>query len=206
VKNKAIIIFVRNPVAGKVKTRLAKTMGNEKALRVYRLLLEHTRKITEQLDCDKFLYYSDHVGENDGWDNAIFRKKLQRGEGLGARMSNAFGELFSEGYERLVIIGSDCLELTGNLIHDAFDRLNEVNVVIGPSSDGGYYLLGARQPFPASLFENKTWSTDSVLADTLKDLETSETTYRLLTMLNDIDEEGDVPAALLKAVDLEENL
>ena len=196
----AIIIFVRNPVLGKVKTRLAKTMGNGKALLIYQLLLEHTRQVTGNLHCDKFVYYSDYIDENDDWNNVLYKKKLQSGGDLGERMANAFKQLFASGYQRLIIIGSDCLDLTSDLINEAFNRLKEADVVFGPSTDGGYYLLGLKVPYPPELFENKNWSTDTVLSDSLKTLEASGTSYQLLIPLNDIDEESDLPASLLKRV------
>jgi uncharacterized protein len=199
VKN-AIIIFVRNPVSGKVKTRLAKTMGDDKALLIYQLLLEHTRQVTGNLHCDKFVYYSDHIDENDDWKNSLYKKRLQSAGDLGERMANAFETLFTSGYQRLVIIGSDCLDLNSDLINEAFNRLSEVNVVFGPSTDGGYYLLGLKVPYPPGLFENKSWSTDTVLPDSLKTLEATGTSYQLLIPLNDIDEESDLPASLLKRV------
>jgi uncharacterized protein len=191
-----IIIFIRNPIAGKVKTRIAKTMGDEKALIIYNQLLAHTHGITRDLSCDKFIYYSDCTEQNDNWENDLFQKKVQQPGDLGERMSGAFLELFKEGYEKLLIIGSDCIELNEVIINNAFDILNNYEVVIGPSSDGGYYLLGMGSYFPG-LFLNKKWSSSSVLSDTLKDLSASGTTVATLVTLNDIDEEKDLPDAFL---------
>ncbi|MEO6722723.1 MAG: TIGR04282 family arsenosugar biosynthesis glycosyltransferase [Ferruginibacter sp.] len=200
---KALIIFIRNPIAGEVKTRLANTMGPEKALLIYKILLQHTCEITEQLDCDKFVYYADFINENDSWQNDNFHKRLQHGADLGERMSNAFNQLFNEGYERLLIIGSDCLELESKLISHAFDVLDETDIVVGPSADGGYYLLGMKPPLLSFLFENKSWSTGSVLTETIKDLTTSGIRFELLVTLNDIDEEKDVPQYLLEQINLD---
>lgn len=191
-----LIIFIRNPISGKVKTRLAKTMGDEKALNIYNKLLAHTHQVTRQLSCDKFLYYSDWADSHDFWENDRFQKKTQCPGQLGERMSKAFQEIFKEGYEKLVIIGSDCVELNELIITNAFDTLNKNEVVIGPSSDGGYYLLGMTAYFPA-LFLNKKWGSSSVLKDTLNELAISETKVGKLVMLNDIDEEKDLPGYLL---------
>ena len=109
---KALIIFTRNPELGKVKTRLAKTIGDEAALEIYKFLLSHTEKITKDLKVDKYLFYSENIHRDDLWNSDVFRKKLQKGEDLGERMQEAFSDLFDMGYERLVIIGSDVLELT----------------------------------------------------------------------------------------------
>ncbi len=194
-----LIIFIRNPIAAKVKTRLAKTLGDEKALIIYHQLLAHTHQVTRELSCDKFLYYSDWAEQNDKWENDRFQKKVQRSGDLGERMANAFLELFNEGYEKLLIIGSDCLELNEPVIRDAFDSLDNNEVVIGPSSDGGYYLLGMTAYFP-DLFLNKKWGSPSVLKDTLQDLTTANTRVGKLVTLNDVDEEKDLPDSLLQLV------
>lgn len=183
---KAIIIFVRNPELGKVKTRLAKEIGDKETLQVYIELLQHTHDVTSDLDCDRFVYYADYIDNNDFWEKENFEKRLQEGESLGNRMMVAFFELFQQGYSKVVIVGSDCPELTTFVIDDAFDKLDTTDVVIGPSSDGGYYLLGLTQMIP-ELFKNKQWSTDTVLADTIKDTVNLRKVCSFLTELSDID-------------------
>jgi uncharacterized protein len=188
---KAIIIFVRNPELGKVKTRLAKEIGDEKALQVYTGLLQHTHDIVIDLDCDRFVYYADYINGHDLWENKYFEKRLQNGESLGNRMMAAFFELFHHGYSQVVIIGSDCPGLTSFVIEDAFDKLDTTDVIIGPSSDGGYYLLGLTHLVP-ELFKNKKWSTDTVLADTIKDTISLKKSCSFLTELSDIDTADDL--------------
>ncbi len=195
---KGLILFVRNPVLGQVKTRLARTLGNEQALRIYRHLLAYTHSITKELDCDKFVFYADAVTDHDLWENDQYHKRLQSGAELGQRMQHAFTALFQAGYERVIIIGSDCLELTAEIIQKGFLQLEEKDVVIGPSLDGGYYLLGMKHLRPA-LFQGKTWSSASVLADTIADCLEHTLSHSLLPQLNDIDEEKDVPENLLKS-------
>ena len=187
---KAIIIFVRNPELGKVKTRLAKEIGDEKALEVYTELLQHTHAITSHLDCDRFVFYTDYINENDLW-NESFEKRLQEGKNLGDRMLLAFFELFQQGYSKIVIVGSDCPELTSFIIEDAYDKLDSSDVVIGPSTDGGYYLLGLTKLIPP-LFAHKQWSTDTVLEDTINDIALLRKSYSLLTELTDIDTADDL--------------
>src|SRR5690606_2022514 len=80
---KALIIFVRNPELGKVKTRLAKSVGDESALKIYKFLLQHTVKITENLNVDKYIYYSETIVQNDIWNPDVFRKKMQNGNEIG---------------------------------------------------------------------------------------------------------------------------
>ncbi|MDW5287946.1 TIGR04282 family arsenosugar biosynthesis glycosyltransferase [Formosa sp. PL04] len=186
---KALIIFARNPELGKCKTRLAKTIGDENALDIYRTLLQHTAKISEGVNADKFVFYSEHIHKNDTWDDNNFRKKLQQGEDLGERMHHAFSDLFQNNYQKIIIIGSDILDLTTEIINDAFNKLEYHDVVIGPALDGGYYLLGIKT-LQRDLFENKSWGTATVLEDTLKNL-TNKSVY-LLEELNDIDTFEDI--------------
>lgn len=188
-----IIIFIRNPVLGKVKTRLAKTLGDDKAFAIYQHLLAYTHHITGKVSCDKMVYYSDEVVRNDIWENELFTKKVQHCGHLGERMGNAFIELFKAGYDKLVIIGSDCIELNETIIEQAFQMLDEHKVVVGPSVDGGYYLLGMTSYLP-ELFTNKNWGTASVLEDSLLDLHSANISVAQLVALNDIDEEADLPA------------
>ncbi|MEO7766406.1 MAG: TIGR04282 family arsenosugar biosynthesis glycosyltransferase, partial [Ferruginibacter sp.] len=187
-----LIIFIRNPIKGKVKTRLAKTLGDEKALCIYNWLLFHTKQVTQHLSCDKYLYYSDFIQPNDDWKNELYQKKIQQEGDLGKRMSDAFLDLFKQGYQKVVIIGSDCIELNETIISNGFDMLSENDVVIGPSSDGGYYLLGMNAYF-ADVFFNKQWGTSTVLNDTLQDLMAAGISVQKLQTLNDIDEEKDLP-------------
>lgn len=181
---KALIIFTRNPELGQCKTRLAKTIGDEAALKIYKFLLKHTAKVSEAVKADKYVYYSEIIKKNDLWNEDVFRKKLQFGTDLGERMENAFSELFGLGYEKVMIIGSDLLDLTQYHIDHAFEQLQGHDIVIGPSKDGGYYLLGMKK-LQANIFKNKAWSTETVLEDTLRDLQNNNVV--LLKELNDID-------------------
>lgn len=186
----ALIIFVRHPELGKVKTRLAKTMGDENALTIYKLLLQHTHAVTVDLPCDKYVYYTDSIPEQDVWAQESYHKKKQQGNILGEKMHHAFTEVFAKGYTAVQIIGSDCATLTGAIIQQGFSSLEKNDVVIGPSTDGGYYLLGMQKPI-AQIFTNKLWSTDTVLQQTINDIEVLSLSYALLPVLTDIDTEAD---------------
>jgi rSAM/selenodomain-associated transferase 1 len=192
-----LIIFYRNPELGKVKTRLAKTLGDEKALAIYLKLSSHTRAITENLAIDKVIYYSNFVDTEDAWPNTTFQKKLQNGNDLGEKMNNAFVEGFQSGYERVCIIGTDCLELSKDIIQQAFDQLVCYDAVIGPAKDGGYYLLGMKKPMP-ELFKNKAWSSDTVATDTIQNFKDLSLSYAQLAVLTDVDEEKDLPSNFVK--------
>ena len=179
-----LIIFTRNPELGKVKTRLSKSIGEDKALNIYKTLLNKTEKTIRDLNCDKIVYYSVKIRSNDIWDSSIYQKQQQDGNDLGMRMHNAFQEAFNNNYNKVVIIGSDLYELHSNHINDAFAALDKKEFVIGPAHDGGYYLLGMKYLY-SQVFKNKDWGTSSVLQDTLNDLNKEST--HLLETLNDID-------------------
>ena len=192
----ALIIFIKNLVQGKVKTRLAAKLGDDKAFEIYQMLLAHTFNITNSLNCDKYVFYSDFIEQHDDWSKHGYTQILQRGNSLGKRMQNAFSQLvecnnsFDRNYDRAVIVGSDCAELQSFIIEDAFKALNKVDVVVGPASDGGYYLLGLKKMYE-DLFRDIRWSTSTVLNETLAVCAAKGLSVHLLPILNDIDEEDD---------------
>ncbi|PWJ58726.1 hypothetical protein CLV98_10392 [Dyadobacter jejuensis] len=190
--NQLLIIFYRNPVLGSVKTRLAATVGAERALEYYKKLVEHTRTITKDGPYDKLICYSEQISTDDIWSKADYQKTVQGGGGLGDKMSQAFDEAFGMGYQSVCLIGTDCYEITDQIIESAFAYLYDHDVVIGPATDGGYYLIGMKQNIP-NLFANKRWSTDSVWKDTLHDLQQLGLAYAVLPTLSDVDEESDLP-------------
>ena len=179
-----LLIFTRNPELGKVKTRLAATIGAESALEIYHFLLKHTVEITQRLDVVKQVYYSEVIWEKDIWQKSIYQKKVQQGEDLGARMQNAFQSGFDDGYERVVIIGSDIYDLSSEDIETAFTQLVHNDLVIGEAQDGGYYLLGMKK-LHRRLFKNKDWGTNTVFKDTVSNFKDESVFY--LPERNDID-------------------
>jgi uncharacterized protein len=193
-----LIIFVRNPELGKVKTRLASTLGDVKALAIYQELLLHTKLIAEKVVAEKGIFYADYINPNDIWDG--YQKCLQRGNDLGKRMENAFDALFDIGFKKICIIGSDCYDITSDIINEAFEKLDTYEVVVGPATDGGYYLLGMQAPIK-NIFDNIKWSSDQVFEQTKNIIEAEGFTYTLLPMVNDIDEESDLPLILKKIIE-----
>lgn len=179
-----LLIFTRNPELGKVKTRLAKGVGEQHALTIYKKLLSHTHDQVKVLPVTKRVGYSNRVHDNDLWENELFEKFAQEGDDLGIRMEAAFKQGFTDDYEKIVIIGSDLYDLKTAHLEAAFAALDTHDAVIGPALDGGYYLLGLRNLVPA-IFYNKDWGTTTVLADTKEDLKNKTVHY--LETLNDID-------------------
>lgn len=183
-KKSLLVVFTKNPQLGRVKTRLAQSIGKEKALLIHRKLQEKTAQILHLLDVDIHLYYSDYIENNDLWDEIVCEKKVQQGNDLGVRMHRAFTKSFSQGYSEVLIIGSDLWELQVEDIEEAVEKLKTHDCVLGPATDGGYYLLGIKQLYP-QLFHNKAWGTRTVFSHTLKDLRHEK--VFLLKEKNDID-------------------
>ena len=191
--NQHLIIFVKNPIPGTVKTRIARTVGNERAVQVYQHLLRHTQETVAQLAVQRVVYYGDFINEDDGWND--YDKQLQTGNDLGQRMLNAFQERFADGASRVVVIGSDCLAITPDHIRLAFDALNQADVVIGPATDGGYYLLGMKQPHEF-LFADMPWSQPELRQLTELAILQHSLTVERLQELTDIDEWEDYERAI----------
>lgn len=185
----ALIIFVKNPMPGKVKTRLAATMGHEKALQVYHALLARIRQATELLPVAKYLFYSDFVDKNDEWSNVHFVKKRQHNGDLGERMGMAFEEVLQQ-HQRAVIVGSDVPGITPDILNKAFEQLADHDFTIGGTEDGGYYLLGMSSYEPA-VFSGIEWSTPVVYAQTMEMMARIGKSCARLPVLPDIDYEED---------------
>lgn len=178
-----LIIFVKNLIHGKVKTRLAKTIGDQAALDIYKELIGITESETETLDITRHIYYSQKIGDTM-WQNDL--KFIQKGDDLGSKMQNAFQDGFENGYENIIIIGSDLPNISKEIIETGFEKLKDHDLVFGPADDGGYYLLGMSQ-MVKSVFENKPWSQSSLLELTLRELKEQKKSILLLKTLNDID-------------------
>ncbi|MFN3487973.1 MAG: TIGR04282 family arsenosugar biosynthesis glycosyltransferase [Emticicia sp.] len=195
-----IVVFIKNPALGKVKTRLAATVGDELALTIYHTLMHHTMAVTKHLEADKYLFYSDFVDKNDIWENDKFLKLVQfQTQDLGLKMASAFAITFQNKHKKALIIGSDCLELNTEIIREAYIQLSENEVVIGPAHDGGYYLIGFNfeiigtrcEEVLEKIFLDKEWSHERVCQEA-KDacLELNLKCFQL-PILTDVDEEKD---------------
>jgi rSAM/selenodomain-associated transferase 1 len=186
-----LMVFTKNPELGKCKTRLASTIGDEAALNVYEQLLDYTVNFARKVNAEKYVYYSKGIQNNDRWEESVFHKRNQAEGNLGVKMATAFNENFDKGFEKIIIIGSDCAEIDESDIENAFQALDESEVVIGPAIDGGYYLLGMRTFIP-SLFQDKSWSTPDLINQTISTLKRQEISFSLLKEKSDIDYEEDL--------------
>ncbi|MCS6930218.1 MAG: TIGR04282 family arsenosugar biosynthesis glycosyltransferase [Saprospiraceae bacterium] len=192
-----LLIFVKEPIPGRVKTRLARTVGDEEAARIYRFLLEKTHQAAIKTSADRrWLFYADErIDKEDDQFPGSFEKYVQCPGDLGQRMADAFQRAFSAGSERVVIIGSDCPELTSEVLDEAFLALRKCDAVIGPTFDGGYYMLGTNRFIP-ELFQGIAWSTPEVLDQTLAIFNKLHLKFGVFSTLYDIDTEEDWRAYL----------
>lgn len=184
---KRVIIFVKNARPGHVKTRLADSIGDDAALEAYRQLTVYTKSVIDEVDTVKEVWYSTELEREDIWSNGGYLKRVQEGPDLGTRICNAMEAAFSvSADERVIVIGSDCAELTTDLVNEAFEALREYDVVIGPATDGGYYLLGISS-FQPSLFLDREWSTDHVYKDAVNEVGRLGLNLLTLPELSDVD-------------------
>ncbi|MDD2899500.1 MAG: TIGR04282 family arsenosugar biosynthesis glycosyltransferase [Desulfuromonadaceae bacterium] len=194
---KGLIVFAREPIAGKVKTRLAATVGNEVAAKWYETMLQDVLNTTRQLsDVETVVFWA--CDENSLpllTERYRCRAHYQGSGDLGQRMQTACIEMFSRGVSICCIIGSDSPDIPLAYIQSAYQLLAEQrhDVVVGPSSDGGYYLLGMKQVYP-QLFRNISWSTSDVLRQSLEAARTAGLTVALLPEWHDIDTYEDLQA------------
>jgi len=189
----ALIIFARYPVLGKVKTRLASSFGKEFALGFYKVCSRHlfAEIVRNQNDFfTPFLFCSekDELKEIIDWAGSGSEYCYQEGSDLGERMSNAFNKVFTLGAKKAVIIGTDVPDISKNLIASSFMLLDEKDFVIGPSTDGGYYLLGMKN-LNYDLFSGINWSTETVLNQTINRITENNFSFAKLEQLHDIDDE-----------------
>lgn len=187
----ALIIMTKNPELGKCKTRLAKTLGDKKALEIYIQLIDYTAKIAKKVDADKFIYSTEILTDIQRWECPNTYFSIQSQGDLGERMNNAIKNVLEQGYGKVIVLGSDCAEINAKDIDNAFLTLNNHDYVLGPALDGGYYLIGMKEVSP-TLFKEMTWSTENVLLDTVSRIKARNSTFGLLESKSDIDFEEDL--------------
>lgn len=186
-----LIVFVKNIILGKVKTRLAKTIGDVGAFNIYYELFSITEKASQEVDVDRHIYFSDIIIPSK-WEND--EKFVQEGTNLGEKMQHAFQQGFYQGYENIILIGSDLPNISKEIIDSGFESLANNDVVFGPAEDGGYYLIGMSKMIP-SIFEDKPWSQSALLEVTLSQLKEQKKSVGLIQTLNDIDTFEDLIAS-----------
>lgn len=189
-KRRRLLVFLKAPRPGFVKTRVAATLGDPAALDIHRELVTGTLARVagspDGFDVELRFAPDDAATEVAPWLRPGWRTVPQGDGDLGARMSRAFGDAFADGCRGVVVIGTDCPDLAAEDLRAAWDALTDHDVVIGPAEDGGYWLLGTSAPRPG-LFAGIAWSSSSVLADTLSIARSEGLSVRMLRRLNDVD-------------------
>ena len=192
-----LLVFAREPVLGRVKTRLAAGIGNHAALAVYRELLALTAAAVAEAQVPATLWLAeapappaDPAQPRPEWPGLPWCVQ-PAADSLGDRMAHAFAQVFAAGATRVVIIGTDCPGLSAEILRRAFDQLRAHDLVVGPADDGGYYLLGLNALQP-DLFANKDWSTATVLPDTLADAARLGLRVAQLPTLHEVDSAQDL--------------
>jgi len=198
--SEVLLLFVRYPEAGRVKTRLIPALGADGAAALYeRMAGEVAARVAKLrrpgLRRVALVEPPEQVAAVGEWLGEGFTAVAQADGDLGARLTAAFAAAFAGGARRVVAIGSDCLDLTPELIHEAFDALGRIDAVVGPALDGGYYLIGLGRAIPAT-FTAIPWSSPDTLTVTLDRLQGAGASVHLLPQLRDLDTPGDLAALL----------
>jgi hypothetical protein len=197
--NHILLIFLKYPEPGKVKTRLAEDLGYEKATEIYSRMAEsiiHNLSKSKEYKTIVFFDPPDRKREIENWLGKRYQLFAQEGKSLGERMVNAFNKTFSLGAKKAVIIGTDCVEISMEIVSQAFNSLDETDVVLGPAEDGGYYILGMKKLIP-EIFDDIRWSTSQVLVQTIDKIKENGLKFSLLKTLRDIDTLSDFNHDLL---------
>lgn len=207
--NKAVVVFTRVPFPGQTKTRMMPYLKEEECAKLHESFLMDIGAECQKTDADLFVYYTDDRRINSDWtdnDDILWKKKrrflvsafgkdtsyrIQKGDSLGDRMYNAIYEVLHMEYDECILIGTDILEIHKNDIEQAFRILEERDVVFGPTEDGGYYLVGMKEPIK-EVFGIQSYGHGTVLEDTLKGLEKLEITTGCVRTLSDMDTPEDL--------------
>lgn len=196
-----LLVFVRYPEPGKVKTRIAIELGAQKAAELYSLIAGSIIEGVSGSDMYQTAIYFDPPESEDRIRQWLGRSDLycepQSAGTIGERMSDAFDRAFSGGAQKAVLIGTDIPDLTGEIVADAFRLLDHEDAVIGPAEDGGYYLLGLKKPEPL-LFKDIRWGSEVVFEQTIDRLKKLNIGYKSLDTLRDVDTARDIGPELLE--------
>lgn len=183
-EGRCLLVFTKNPILGSAKTRIGKVKGDDVALAVYKRLLRYTCDIASEASAKKVVYFNKFIEEEGIWDDG-FSKRMQEEGDLGVKMAAAFNSEFSES-TKVILIGSDCAEISSSDIEDAFEKLEKRDLVLGPAEDGGYYLIGMNAYYD-SLFQDMPWSQENLLEKTLERASEEGLDFYMLPIKSDID-------------------
>lgn len=190
VMDNCVLFFVKYPVQDKVKTRLAAELGEEVVVELYKNFVFDTLSTIRQLNVPfRICFHPESAGDKmKGWLGEQYAYMAQKGSNLGQRMKNALAQTFKENFSRAILVGSDSPDLPAVFLIQALQSLESHHAVIGPSSDGGYYLIGfSRAHFVPDAFDGISWSTENVFQQTLDVLEGHSSNVYILPQWFDVD-------------------
>lgn len=198
-----LIIFLKYPAPGQVKTRLGKVIGYEKAADIYSILIKHL--LSQFINSKNYKITIQYSPEQRAREISEWLKikniEPQKGKNLGEKLSHAFDTSFTKGYLNTVVIGTDCIELTNDNIENAFRILSgRFESVVGPTNDGGYYLIGFSKKNYPLLFKDIDWSSEKVFKQTIKKINNTKMKNKILNYYNDIDEISDINSNVIKII------
>jgi uncharacterized protein len=200
--NNCLLLFVKSPIKGQVKTRLAAETGGDFAVGLYKCFVEDIISLAENLDVHLEVCFcpANRKTTFSEWLGQQYCYNPQVGNNLGDKLRNAFENAFEEGFTNVVAIGSDSPDLPANYLSESVEVLAEYDVAIGPANDGGYYLIGfSKEGFIPEVFDNISWSTDSVFEQTVSILKQHGRKIHLLPLWHDVDTIADLQSLLLRA-------
>jgi hypothetical protein len=194
--NQVIALFIKAPIPGRVKTRLAREIGDETACNIYITLVERVLHQIQASGLPLALFFDGDASRlPDSWQQAAHYCIQQQGADLGERMATAFRYLFTVGADQVVLVGSDIPGIDTVYLQQAFTLLHSHDLVIGPALDGGYCLIGFRRhSFTSTVFEQIPWSTDQVYPLTVQASVQAGLSAGILPILRDIDTLEDLEA------------
>jgi len=190
-----VLLFVKAPVRGQVKSRLASELGQDAALELYRGFVQDILATIDAggYDCTVCVHPPDARDRVAEWLGRHRRCLPQRGNDLGTRMENAFHETFASGASQAILVGSDIPDLPGQVFFEAFSALHKNDAVIGPAADGGYYLVGFRKDtFRPEVFRDIAWSTGGVFSETMEHFNRAGARVHMLQQWQDVDTPDDL--------------
>ncbi len=199
--NNCLLLFIKSPIKGQVKTRLAAETDGDFVVELYKCFVEDTISLAENLGVHLELcfYPANMKSTFSKWLGEQYFYTPQVGDNLGERLRNAFGKAFEKGFSNVVAIGSDSPDLPANYLTESFEVLDAHDTVIGPANDGGYYLIGfSKEGFVPEVFDNISWSTDSVFEQTDSILKRHGRKMYLLPLWHDVDTIADLKSLLLR--------
>ena len=196
-ERRCILVFLRSPQPGRVKTRLAPCLPRLDVVRIYRAFVQDLLATLDAAAVPVQIWFcpARARGAIRRWLGPDRQYRAQSGNNLGQRMARAFSTVFSQGIDRAVLVGSDLPDLPAQIIAQAFSLLESAGAVIGPGTDGGYYLIGFRAAgFAPEVFSGIEWGEEQVLDQTLSKMARKGIDCPLLPAWSDVDEPADLQA------------